>query len=644
MKQNFYNSNSSGLDQFQPLQYSDIHQPPEEIIEEKQELLAEEQAANPFEPSPISYFYNADYDNISTLSTTYTIHLTKSATIITNPSEPMRRIYHNHNIFYDGDDNEELFPDEVKRMQQIIERTSIDAITPVLPTEEPDNSLSMGDEHLSTIPETELDKLIKSSVENLVPIPSESKDTSRSDSDCDLPTCDDFSPINVYEEKSVTFSNPLFDSNDDFTSSDDESLSDEDDIECKDSNDSNLDESTLLVTPLSDANEDECFNPRGDIDEIDAFLDMDISTHIEDGYHDSERDIIYLESLLNLSLEVFLDHDPRSLMDELKDLKRFLKIMKTRACFPSSNHPVFDLLLIMESSILIIGPDETFQCQPMKQNFYNSNSSGSDQFQPLQYSDIHQPPKEIIEEKQELLAEEQADNPSEPSPVSYFYNADYDNISTPSTTYTIHLTKSATIITNPSEPTRLKRMQQIIERTSIDAITPVLPTKEPDNSLSMGDEHLSTIPETESDKLIKSSVKNLVPIPSEFEDTSGSDSDCDLPTCDDFSPINVYEEKFMTFSNLLFNSNDDFTSSDDESLSDEDDIECKDSYDSNLDESTLLVTPLSDANEDECFDLRGDIDEIDAFLDMDISTDIEDGYHDSGGDIIYLESLLNLSP
>ncbi|GJZ22278.1 hypothetical protein Tco_0559317 [Tanacetum coccineum] len=73
-----------------------------------------------------------------------------------------------------------------------------------------------------------IDEFIKSSVENFVPIPSESKDTSDSDSDCDLPSCDDFSAINVYEEKSITFSKPLFDSNDDFTSSDDESLSDED--------------------------------------------------------------------------------------------------------------------------------------------------------------------------------------------------------------------------------------------------------------------------------------------------------------------------------------------------------------------------------------------------------------------------------
>nr|GEX19307.1 hypothetical protein [Tanacetum cinerariifolium] len=45
------------------------------------------------------------------------------------------------------------------------------------------------------------------------------------------------------------------------------------------------------------------------------------------------------------------------------------------------------------------------------------------------------------------------------------------------------------------------------------AITPVLSTEEPDNSLSMRDEHLDTIPATESDEVIKSSVKDLVPIP-----------------------------------------------------------------------------------------------------------------------------------
>ncbi|GJZ06132.1 hypothetical protein Tco_0539925, partial [Tanacetum coccineum] len=93
---------------------------------------------------------------------------------------------------------------------------------------EPEDSLIMWDKDLHTIPEKELDEFIKSSVEDLFPIPSESEDTSGSDSECDLPPCDDLSPINIYEEKSVTFSNPLFDSNDYFTFSGDESLSDED--------------------------------------------------------------------------------------------------------------------------------------------------------------------------------------------------------------------------------------------------------------------------------------------------------------------------------------------------------------------------------------------------------------------------------
>ncbi|GJX55111.1 hypothetical protein Tco_0285008 [Tanacetum coccineum] len=91
------------------------------------------------------------------------------------------------------------------------------------------------------------------------------------------------------------------------------------------------------------------------------------------------------------------------------------------------------------------------------------------------------------------------------------------------------------------------------------AITPDLPTKEPDKSLSMGDEHLSTIPETESDEVIKSSVENLVPIPSESEGIP--DNECDVPDCDDSQTTN-----FSMFSNPLF---DDSVSSDDESSHEE---------------------------------------------------------------------------
>nr|GEZ31100.1 hypothetical protein [Tanacetum cinerariifolium] len=75
-----------------------------------------------------------------------------------------------------------------------------------------------------------------------------------------------------------------------------------------------------------------------------------------------------------------------------------------------------------------------------------------------------------------------------------------------------------------------------------------------------GDEHLDTIPEKESDEFIKSSVENLVPNPSEFEDLSNIGSECDVPVCDDF----------MTFFNLLFDVDDNFSSSDDESFYDED--------------------------------------------------------------------------
>ncbi|GJY41735.1 hypothetical protein Tco_0429005 [Tanacetum coccineum] len=92
---------------------------------------------------------------------------------------------------------------------------------------------------------------------------------------------------------------------------------------------------------------------------------------------------------------------------------------------------------------------------------------------------------------------------------------------------------------------------------------PALFAQEPADSLIMEDEHLDTIPKTESDEFIKSSVENLVQNPSESADLSDGESECDVPINDD-SP----ESHFTTFSNPLFDSNDDF-SSDDESLSEE---------------------------------------------------------------------------
>ncbi|GKD81154.1 reverse transcriptase domain-containing protein, partial [Tanacetum coccineum] len=227
------------------------------------------------------------------------------------------------------------------------------AITSTLSSIKPKDSLIMGDEHLSTF-----------SVEEIIPIPRESENTSRSDSKNVLPSCDDFSSINVPRDDSVTFSNPLFEFDVNFISNDINPLFDEvlEDIECKDSYYSNLNESTFLVTPLSNSNkylapgddieillhldpstpmksvasilegfindplfkenddlfdlecktndwkrilydapidEAECFNPGGNNDEIDAFLAIKVPTYIEECYYDSEGDVIYLESLLS---------------------------------------------------------------------------------------------------------------------------------------------------------------------------------------------------------------------------------------------------------------------------------------------------------------------------------------------------------
>ncbi|GJT04034.1 putative reverse transcriptase domain-containing protein [Tanacetum coccineum] len=160
-----------------------------------------------------------------------------------------------------------------------------------------------------TIPKKESDEVIKSSIEDLVLIPRESEDTSDNDSEYDLPFGED--------------------------------------IESKDSYISNLDEQALLVTHLFDVNEHECFDPGGDIDEIDA----DVSTDIKDGYHDLEGDIIYLESLLindiilNLPPEVFLDHYPRSLKDEpnIDDLKT-----KENVRFTFKDHHYLSLTFVIK--------------------------------------------------------------------------------------------------------------------------------------------------------------------------------------------------------------------------------------------------------------------------------------------------------
>nr|GEU95517.1 hypothetical protein [Tanacetum cinerariifolium] len=241
---------------------------------------------------------------------------------------------------------------------------SSNAIAPVLTTEEPEYSLSMRDEHLSTILETELDEVIKSSVKNLDPILRESEVTSNNESECDVPVKDESSPI------FTTFSNPLFDCNNDFTSSDDESLSNED-------------------VPV-----------------------------IHHPSQEMSKEVLQAKENLMKSIKTFLKKFNRISFGEMpKELAEYINS-------PSWNRPTF--------------------CD-------------NDEEHSIQY-------KEYLE-------------------------------------------------------------------SSSNAIASVLPTEEPEYSLSMGYEHLSTTSKIESDGVIKSSVKNFVPIPSENEVTSDDEN-----TLFDFSP------------------------------------------------------------------------------------------------------------
>nr|GFD35331.1 hypothetical protein [Tanacetum cinerariifolium] len=159
-----YNSNSFGFDQFLPQQLPVIDQTP--LEESTKNLLIA---------------FQAWIENIQQNKEEKEKQIAKE--------QAAKAQYWKIHICYDDDEDYTI------------------AITP----KKHDNSLSMGDEHLDTILAMESDEYIKSSVENLVPNPSESE----GEHECDVPAYDDF----------TTFSNLLFDVDDDFSSSDDQSFS-----------------------------------------------------------------------------------------------------------------------------------------------------------------------------------------------------------------------------------------------------------------------------------------------------------------------------------------------------------------------------------------------------------------------------------
>ncbi|GJT24740.1 hypothetical protein Tco_0894677 [Tanacetum coccineum] len=216
------------------------------------------------------------------------------------------------------------------------------------------------------------------------------------------------------------------------------------------------------------------------------------------------------------------------------------------------------------------GLHENFQCQPLNQNFYepnhcyNSNFSGFDQYQPPQFPVIHHPPQatdtEMLQARENLMETIQA------------FLKEYDHIPPEEKCMALLLAEERFLKIKQAmeeEQNQPEVMQELLLKLMKDlqilkgiqpkqaeqeepaaqnfllnlnfpmadddeytviyrkpkAITPDLPIEEPDNSLSMGDKHLNTIPETE-----KSSVENLVPIPSEFKGIS--EDICEVPSRD----------------------------------------------------------------------------------------------------------------
>ncbi|GJT61871.1 hypothetical protein Tco_1005404 [Tanacetum coccineum] len=322
MNQNFYNSNASGFDQFQPPQLPVIHQFPQEmskeILQARENLMETIQTFLkkfdhiPPEEKPMAFLLAED----KFLKIKQAIEEEQNQP--KDIQELMLKLLNDLKI-YDGillKQEEQAVQEEQEEQaaQSFIlnwnfpmidnddyEHTTLyrssKAITPNLPTKEPEYSLSMGDEHLDTIPETESDELIKTSVENLVLIPSESKDIS--DSECELPLCDD-----SLETQFTTFSNPLFDSNDDFSSSDDESFSEED---------VPMEEFKIYSNPLFDL--DSISNEV--LDEINS-----IPPGMNDCFN-AESDLI--EYLLNRDTSIDSFHKIDSLLDEFADKLTLLK-------------------------------------------------------------------------------------------------------------------------------------------------------------------------------------------------------------------------------------------------------------------------------------------------------------------------------
>nr|GFA88804.1 hypothetical protein [Tanacetum cinerariifolium] len=416
------------------------------------------------------------------------------------------------------------------------------AITP----NEPIDSLSMRDEHLDTISAMESDEFIKSSVENLVPNPSESK----GENGCDMPAC------------FTTFSNILFDAEYEFDSVNNQLLHNE-----------NFPEE-IFLNPLFE-------------EEINS---MRIGQH----HLNVESDLI--GSLLNHDSSIIPSYSKiDSLLDEFAEPLYGLSPCRWCTCEQcgvdlrdgicplcnSMNSCTYDPNL----NSFDYPPDSYHPPHPTYET-YSGDSCGNDsqfgydcppQF-PLNYEpepgytqNYNSCPHDSPSFPQQYPCCDDCGVTHEPyhfdqiqtpqytvnHPIFIAHN-DFLNSQNELFTYQNKIMEQMTQLTSMCEMTcqivqkKLEEKQieeeqaakaqnrklpvcydddddeeesnylkdnNISELPPCSAVTP----NETVNSLSMGDEHLDTISATELDEVIKSSVEDLVPIPSESEGENGCD-------------------------------------------------------------------------------------------------------------------------
>nr|GEX67495.1 hypothetical protein [Tanacetum cinerariifolium] len=172
---------------------------------------------------------------------------------------------------------------------------------------------------------------------------------------------------------------------------------------------------------------------------------------------------------------------------------------------------------------------EPYQCQPKNHDYYNeqdsyfdSNSFGFDQSQPQQYTANHpifNAHNDYLDSEIQLNKEKQIEEERAAKAQNWKLPVCYDDDE------------------ERSDSLDDSIISGLPPFSAITPNEPVLSTEEPDNSLSMGDEHLDTIPATKSDEVIKSSVEDLIPIPSESEGIP--EHMCDMLSHDNSPPLDA---------------------------------------------------------------------------------------------------------